>query len=86
MIFRVYVNFKPGILDPEAEAIKKTISNIGFKSVKNLLKGKFFDIEVVENKDYTEEIEKISKELLSNPIIENFKIIKKKLLKKLSYL
>tara|TARA_B100001123_G_C15026207_1_gene913510 strand:+ start:224 stop:460 length:237 start_codon:yes stop_codon:yes gene_type:complete len=78
MIFRVYVNFKPGILDPEAEAIKKTISNIGFKSVKNLLKGKFFDIEVVENKDYTEEIEKISKELLSNPIIENFKIIKKK--------
>ena len=22
MIFRIYVNYKPGILDPEAEAIK----------------------------------------------------------------
>jgi len=78
MIFRVYVNFKPGILDPEAEAIKKTISNIGFKSVKNLTKGKFFDIEVAKNQNYSEEIEKISKELLSNPVIENFKIVKKK--------
>ena len=36
MIFRVYVNFKDGILDPEAEAIKQTIANIGLKSVKNL--------------------------------------------------
>ena len=46
MIFRVYVNFKDGILDPEAEAIKQTIANMGLKSVKNLVKGKFFDIEV----------------------------------------
>ena len=29
MIFRVYVNFKDGILDPEAEAIKQTIANMG---------------------------------------------------------
>ena len=44
MIFRVYVNFKDGILDPEAEAIKQTIANMGLNSVKNLVKGKFFDI------------------------------------------
>ena len=29
MIFRVFVNFKPGILDPEAEAIKKNIKKYG---------------------------------------------------------
>ena len=39
MIFRVYVNFKDGILDPEAEAIKQTIANMGSKSIKNLIKG-----------------------------------------------
>ena len=77
MIFRVYVNFKDGILDPEAEAIKQTIANMGLKSVKNLVKGKFFDIEVEDKKNYLSEIEKISKDLLANPIIENFKIIKK---------
>ena len=77
MIFRVYVNFKDGILDPEAEAIKQTIANMGLKSVKNLVKGKFFDIEVEDNKNHLSEIEKISKDLLANPIIENFKIVKK---------
>ena len=77
MIFRVYVNFKDGILDPEAEAIKQTIANMGLKSVKNLVKGKFFDIEVEDKKNNLSEIEKISKDLLANPIIENFKIVKK---------
>ncbi|MEE2695224.1 MAG: phosphoribosylformylglycinamidine synthase subunit PurS [Pseudomonadota bacterium] len=77
MIYRVYVNFKSGILDPEAEAIKKTILNMGFKSLQNLSKGKFFDIEIKNNSDGLKEIEKISRDLLSNPVIENFKIIKK---------
>lgn len=77
MIFRVYVKFKDGILDPEAEAIKQTIANMGLKSIKNIEKGKFFDIEVDNSKDHLKEIEKISKDLLTNPVIENFKIIKK---------
>ena len=77
MIFRVYVNFKEGILDPEAEAIKQTIANMGLNSVKNLVMGKFFDIEVGDKKNHLSEIEKISKDLLANPIIENFKIVKK---------
>ena len=77
MIFRVYVKFKDGILDPEAEAIKQTIANMGSKSIKNIEKGKFFDIEVDKGKDHLKEIEKICKDLLTNPVIENFKIIKK---------
>ena len=77
MIFRVYVNFKDGILDPEAEAIKQTIANMGLKSIKNLVKGKFFDIEVDNKKNHLKEIERISKDLLTNPVIENFKIVKK---------
>ncbi|MFL2675485.1 MAG: phosphoribosylformylglycinamidine synthase subunit PurS [Alphaproteobacteria bacterium] len=77
MKFRVYVSFKKGILDPEAEAIKQTIKNMGSDAIKNLIKGKFFDIEVKDDKDYLNEIEKISESLLSNPVIEKFKIVKK---------
>ena len=77
MKFRVYVNFKDGILDPEAEAIKQTILNMVSKSIKNVIKGKFFDIEIENNKDDIKEIEKISRDLLANPVIENFKIVKK---------
>ena len=77
MKFRVYVKFKDGILDPEAEAITQTIKNMGSKSIKNLVKGKFFDIEVENNKNHLKDLEKISKNLLTNPVIENFKIVKK---------
>ena len=77
MIYRIYISYKEGILDPEAEALKKTISNMGFKSMKNLSKGKYFDIEIIDSNEGLDEIRKISKDLLSNPVIENFKIIKK---------
>ena len=77
MIYRVYVNYKKGILDPEAEAIKKTIDNMGYDTIKNISKGKFFDIEISSSKNTLKDLEKISSDLLSNPIIENFKIIKK---------
>ena len=76
MIFRVYVNFKNGILDPEAEAINKILKNMGFKGIKKVSKGSFFDIEFDNKKNYVKDIEKISKELLSNPVIEDFKIVK----------
>lgn len=77
MIYRIYINYKKGILDPEAEALKKTIANMGIKSVIDLSKGKFFDIEIKSSETGLSEIKKISKDLLSNPVIENFKIIKK---------
>ena len=77
MIYRVYINFKKGILDPEAEAIKRTIDNMGYKTIKRISKGKFFDIEISSSKNTLKDLEKISSDLLSNPIIENFKIIKK---------
>tara|TARA_B100001564_G_scaffold166156_1_gene139629 strand:+ start:152 stop:385 length:234 start_codon:yes stop_codon:yes gene_type:complete len=77
MIYRIYINYKKGILDPEAEALKKTISNMGIKSIVDLSKGKFFDIKIKSSETGLSEIKKISKDLLSNPVIENFKIIKK---------
>ena len=76
MIYRVYVEFKPGILDPESEAIKRTINQLGFTSIESVSKGKFFDIELSSNNSLSD-IEKISKQLLSNPVIENFKVVKK---------
>ena len=60
MIYRVYINFKKGILDPEAEAIKRTIDSMGYKTIKNISKGKFFDIEISSSKNTLGDLEKIS--------------------------
>ena len=52
------------------------MNQLGFSNVENISKGKFFDIELSSN-NCLSDIEKISKELLSNPVIENFKVVKK---------
>ncbi len=77
MIYRVYVEFKPGILDPESEAIKKTINQLGFTNVENISKGKFLILNFRQTTSLSDIEKKISKELLSNPVIENFKVVKK---------
>ena len=74
MIFRIYVSYKKGILDPEAESIKKTIQNMGIECVTQVSKGKFFDLEVSDGSKHIKQIEKVSKDLLSNPVIEKFVI------------
>ncbi len=75
MKYRIFVFFKEGILDPEAEAIKKTLQTVGFKNVKNLKKGSYFDVEIIGS-DTKNEISNLSKDILSNPVIENFDIKK----------
>lgn len=75
MKYRIYVSFKKGILDPEAEAIKKTLHASGFECIRDLKKGKFFDIDT-SNESSEKEIVSLSKKILSNPIIENFEIEK----------
>lgn len=75
MKYRVYVFFKNGILDPEAEAIKKTLLTSGYNRIKSLKKGKFFDIDT-SGKNSKDEISSLSEKILSNPIIENFEIKK----------
>tara|TARA_B100000989_G_C19501908_1_gene454655 strand:+ start:1280 stop:1510 length:231 start_codon:yes stop_codon:yes gene_type:complete len=74
MKYRVYISFRHGILDPEAEAIRKTVHSAGFKNISKLSKGKFFDIELKNNSK--KEIEKLSEKILSNPIIEEYEIEK----------
>lgn len=76
MKFRVYVNLKSTVLDPQGEAINNALKKNGYDFVESVRVGKFFDIEVRDIESVEEKIQKISTELLANPIIESFKIEK----------
>ena len=69
-----FVAMFKGILDPEAEAIKKTVHSVGFDNILNLSRGKYFDIEI--NNNDPKKIDELSRKILSNPIIEEYKIKK----------
>lgn len=72
----VYVTLKQGVLDPQGEAVKKSLHVLDYKNVNEVRIGKF--VEVWINSDDREqaakEMEEMSDQLLANPVIENFRV------------
>ncbi len=69
----VTVTLKPSILDPQGEAVGQAIQAMGVKGVKSVRIGKHIELEIEgEEKGLRAKLEEISKELLSNPVMENF--------------
>ena len=77
MRFVVVVKLKQGILDPQGKAIRKVIERRGEKRIKDIRVGKYFEIEMEgsNRKETQKTVESISKDILSNPIIETVDII-----------
>ena len=67
---------KNGVLDPQGEAIKHALNNIGFESVTGVRQGKVIelDIEGSDKNQVRSQIENMCKKMLANTVIENFDI------------
>jgi phosphoribosylformylglycinamidine synthase subunit PurS len=71
----VYVRLKEGVLDPQGLTIHKAILNMGYDMVDSVRSGRFFELDVTaDNGSINEKVEEICKKLLSNPVIENYKV------------
>ena len=73
---RVTVMLKDGVLDPQGEAIKHALNNIGFESVTGVRQGKVIelDIEGSDKRQVRSQIENMCNKMLANTVIENFEI------------
>jgi len=72
----VSIEFKPGVLDPEAAAIAKSLQGLGFDSVKSVRRVRQLelDLEADSNQTATDEVRRMCEQLLANPVIETFAI------------
>ena len=73
------VTLKKDVLDPQGKVVGQTLKNMGFKDVVSVRQGKFFEIELNE-KDIEKgqkKVDEICKKLLSNTVIEDYKIYTK---------
>ena len=73
---RIKIMLKNGVLDPQGEAIKHALNNIGFESVTGVRQGKVIelDIEGSDKNQIRSQIENMCKKMLANTVIENFEI------------
>jgi phosphoribosylformylglycinamidine synthase subunit PurS len=71
----VLVRPKPGILDPQGEAVLGSLKQLGF-AVGDARVGRLVDLEL-ENGDREQaraELERMCEQLLANPLIESYEI------------
>lgn len=75
MKVNVYITLKKGVLDPQGKAIKGSLGKLGYSEVKGVRLGKFIEIEMenMDKKDAAAKIEEMSKRLLANTVIEDFR-------------
>lgn len=70
----VYVTLKKSVLDPQGKTIHGALRKMGYQGVNDVRQGKYFEI-TLEAKDEAaakQEIERMSREVLTNPVIEEF--------------
>lgn len=72
----VEISLKEGILDPQAKTIFNALHSLGFDCVRDLkiAKKMILDLDLSDTNHANEQLESMSKDLLANPVIENYKI------------
>ena len=78
MKFSVTVTLKKDVLDPQGKVVENTLDNLGFKNLKSIRQGKFFEIEINENDQEKAKntVIEMCEKLLVNLIIEDYKVNK----------
>jgi phosphoribosylformylglycinamidine synthase PurS subunit len=78
MQIKVIVTLKPTVLDPQGMTIQRNLETAGISGVNDVRQGKYFDIEVsddVAEADRRALVERLAKDVLTNPVIENYQIV-----------
>ncbi len=73
----VHVTLKKTVLDPQGRTIRSTLNGLGHESVKDVRQGKYFEIEIDDTASPEKvrgELDKIAREVLANPVIEEYRI------------
>ena len=76
MKVRIDVMLKEGVLDPQGKAIGHSLGTLGFKGVEEVRVGKVFILDLSEDNadEAKRQAEEMSRKLLANLVIEDFKI------------
>jgi len=71
----VWVMLKSTVLDPQGTAIQQALASLGHAAVHDVRQGKFFvmDLQNVDRAAAQAEVERIARDVLTNPVIEEFR-------------
>ena len=74
---RVYVTMKPTVLDPQGQTVCSALQSMGHREILAVRQGKYFEIglgEGVSRENAAKMLDEVSRDLLSNPVIEDYRV------------
>jgi len=71
----IWVMPKRTVLDPQGQTIQHALSSLGYAQISEVRQGKFFVLNLNgwSRDEARKQVERISKEVLANPVIEEFR-------------
>lgn len=75
MMAHVYVTLKRTVLDPQGQTIHNALKKMRYAGVEDVRQGKYFQLTLADGLKEAEaraEVERIAREVLTNPVIEEF--------------
>lgn len=72
----VYVSLKKSVLDPQGKTIHGALKKMGYKGLESVRQGKYFELTLdggLSREEAQAEVERIAREVLTNPVIEEFR-------------
>jgi len=72
----VFVTLKSGVLDPQGATIQRSLESLGYDEISGVRVGKYIQLtcSAGDEAEALRKIEEISRRLLSNPVIEDYRI------------
>ncbi|HKL06273.1 MAG TPA: phosphoribosylformylglycinamidine synthase subunit PurS [Roseovarius sp.] len=73
---RVHVMLKSGVLDPQGEAVRHALGQLGFDGVEGVRQGKVIELELAETDVDTARatVTEMCDKLLANTVIESYSV------------
>ncbi len=73
---RVFVSLKPTVLDPQGQTIRAALNGLGHSSIADVRQGKVFEVELASTDpaQARAEMEQVARDVLANPVIEDYRV------------
>ncbi|MBD2730009.1 phosphoribosylformylglycinamidine synthase subunit PurS [Nostoc sp. FACHB-892] len=72
---KIFVTLRPSVLDPAGVAVQSGLKQMGYENVDQVRIGKYIELTITssDEKKARQDLDHICDQMLSNPVIENYR-------------
>lgn len=73
---KIHVTLRPGVLDPQGNAIQHALANLGFDGVEGVRQGKYLELDLADTDRAEAEarVKAMCEKLLANTVVERYSV------------